>query len=210
MSCCAGGGGEDHHRNGPQVRVGLEVGEGFQATAAGQVEVEQDQGGPRRASEATGAAHEPYRLLAVANDVQLHIQMMLGECFPGQQHVPGVVFDQENLGGAEQRGAGHHRIPGPTGSGRQASAAAGKGGEPETASACARASSRLGKVGIRWSIPVTAKMRRTVTAAMTSSTSSPSAWARLCPRTRTLSAAESQNCVRDMSTTSVLCPGAAA
>jgi hypothetical protein len=53
-----------------------------------------------RASEVTGAAHEPHRLLAVADDVQLRTLMMLGECFPGQQHVPGVVFDQENLGGS--------------------------------------------------------------------------------------------------------------
>ena len=59
----------------------------------------------------------------------------------------------------------------------------------------ARACSRFGKLGIRWLMPVTAKMRWTAAAPMTSSSSPPSAWARLCPRTRTLSPAESQNCV---------------
>lgn len=70
----------------------------------GQAEVEQDQCGPGLASEAAGAAQEPRRLLAVAGDVQLHIEMMLGECFAGQQHVPGIVVDQENLGGAGRAG----------------------------------------------------------------------------------------------------------
>jgi hypothetical protein len=33
--------------------------------------------------------------------VQLQAQVMVLEGFPGQQHVSGVVFDQENIGGAE-------------------------------------------------------------------------------------------------------------
>jgi hypothetical protein len=84
-----------------QAGVGLEFAEDLQAAAARQVEVQHDQGRPWHASEVIGAAQEPHGRLAVADDVQLQAQVMVLEGFPGQQHVSGVVFDQENIGGAE-------------------------------------------------------------------------------------------------------------
>jgi len=89
------------HGDGAQAGVGLEFAENIQAAAARQVEVEHDHGRPGHASEVIGAAQEPHRRLAVADDVQLQAQVMVFEGFPGQQHVPGVVLDQENIGGAE-------------------------------------------------------------------------------------------------------------
>ena len=78
------------------------------------------------------------------------------------------------------------------------------------AGVCARASARLVKLGITRSIAVSAKTRRTVVLGMTSSTSRPSASARLCAAIRVCSPDESQNRVRVMSTTSVPCPSAPA
>ena len=63
--------------------VGLEFAEDLQAAAAGQVEVEHDQGGTGHASEVIGAAQEPHRCLAVADDVQLQAQVVVLEGFPG-------------------------------------------------------------------------------------------------------------------------------
>ena len=69
-----------------QVGVGLEFAENLQTAAAGQVEVEHDQGTPAKSS-----ARRRNRI-AVAGDVQLQAQVMVLEGFPGQQHVWGVVL----------------------------------------------------------------------------------------------------------------------
>src|SRR5262245_51041042 len=96
---------EHDHGDGVQVRVGFELPENLQAAAAGQVEVEQDQGGPCHRCEGVGVAQEAHRLLAISYDVQLQAKVMLLEGVPGQQHVAGVVLDQENFDGA-----GHERV----------------------------------------------------------------------------------------------------
>ena len=79
-----------------------------------------------------------------------------------------------------------------------------------SADVCARASSKVVKFGIMRSMPVIARTRRTGAAAIASSTSPPSAWARLCAASSVCSPDESQNWVRVMSTTRVPCPCAAA
>jgi hypothetical protein len=60
------------------------------------------------------------------------------------------------------------------------------------------------------SMVVSARTRRTGAAVMASSSSPPSAWARLCAASRACIPDESQNWVRVMSTTRVPCPCAAA
>lgn len=74
----------------------------------------------------------------------------------------------------------------------------------------ARASARHGKALVKPSMPLTAKIRRRLGLEMTSRSSPPSASARLCARTSTFRPAESQKCVRDMSTSSKRPPFAAA
>src|SRR5256885_2103642 len=84
------------------------------------------------------------------------------------------------------------------------------GQPPHRVSDGARAGSRLGEAGDQVADAGDREDAEDGAVQMTSSSSPPSAWARWWARTRTLSPAESQNCVWAMSATSVLLPCAAA
>ena len=96
---------------------------------------------------------------------------------------PGLVLAPGSAGGRP----GRVRIPG-LARRRRGRGAAGAG---------VTASYRLGKVGITWSMPVSANTRKTeALVGMTSRSSPPSARARLCAWARTPTPAEAQNWVR--------------
>ncbi len=61
------GGGQDHHRDDPQVRVSLDLGQDVQAVQAGQVQVQEDQSGPARVGVFAVLAEEPQGLVAVGD-----------------------------------------------------------------------------------------------------------------------------------------------
>jgi len=74
---------------------------------AGQVQVEQDQGGPGRVGELVGLVQEPHRLLAVGRDVQFGRHRGLAERFADQRCVAGVVFDRQDGDGLTAGSASH-------------------------------------------------------------------------------------------------------
>src|SRR5687768_3771424 len=91
------GGGEHHHRVALQVAVGLDLLEHLAPVLLRQVEVEQDDVGPRHVLVLALLAQELHRLDPVLDGVQVAVHLAFAQRFLGQAHVARVVLDQQDL-----------------------------------------------------------------------------------------------------------------
>jgi hypothetical protein len=90
-----------------EVVIGLQIGQDLEAGAARQVQVEQDQPRPGHAGVVAGAAQELDGLFAIADHVQGVVRPVVREGLLGEEDVPRVVFDQEDVDRVERGSVGH-------------------------------------------------------------------------------------------------------
>ena len=90
-------GGQHDDRDVAQVRVGLDLLQQLPAVVLRQVQVEQDQVGPRGVLEGAALVEEVQALLAVVGDVQVVLDLVVLEGFPGDQLVARVVLDEQDV-----------------------------------------------------------------------------------------------------------------
>ena len=88
--------GRDVH----QIGIGLDLLEQLTTVVLRQVEVQQDQVGTRRVGERTAPVQEVQPLLAVVGDVQVVLDLVVLERFPGDQLVARIVLDQQHVDGS--------------------------------------------------------------------------------------------------------------
>src|SRR5215218_2853781 len=91
---------EHDHRRRPQLGVAADLLEHLEPVLLREVEVEQDEVGPRRARVLALVAQERERLLAVRHRRQLDGHVGLAQRLARQAHVAGVVLDQQDRVGA--------------------------------------------------------------------------------------------------------------
>src|SRR3954451_8062710 len=101
------GGGQHDDRDHAQLGVVLELGQHLAAVAAREVQVEQDQAGPRRVGVLALLAQELQRLLAVVDDVEAVADLVVLERLLGHQDVAVVVLDQQHVDNVERDGFSH-------------------------------------------------------------------------------------------------------
>ena len=80
--------------------VGLDLLEQLPAVVFRQVQVEQDQVGPRCALVCTALVEEVQPFLAIVGDVKVVVDLVVLERFPGDELVAGIVLDQEDVDGS--------------------------------------------------------------------------------------------------------------
>src|SRR5262249_52990945 len=90
-------GGQNDDGDTLQLRVRLDLGQHFMPGLSWQIEVEQDEVRARRLGEVSFAAQEAQGSLAVSDDTELVLHLVLGERLTSDQDVARVVFDEQYL-----------------------------------------------------------------------------------------------------------------
>src|ERR1700744_18317 len=93
------GGRGSQHNDGDmtQVRIGFDLFQQLATVILRQVQVEQDQVRLRRVLMTTALVEKVEAFLPVACHPQSVANLVVFECFPGGEDVPGIVFDEQDL-----------------------------------------------------------------------------------------------------------------